>query len=125
MKLNILYNFYFKNLRYKFTNYFYFVIPRLFNYIIFYKDSMDYFTLSFYTKKYYLEIIMFYIKYSSVTLVKILNDIIAVDLFFKKTKFKLIYNLRSFKYNLFILLNIFLKATHILGSVSYLFNSSN
>ena len=118
-------NFNFKKLKYKFLINFFKAVPRFFNFLIFFEDAEN-IIFSFYMKNFYLERFTLFLKNSSITLLKILNDLVVVDLFFNKTKFKLIYNLRSYKYNTLIFLNYFVNLKDLVApSVTNIFKSAN
>lgn len=127
MKLNTFFydNFNLKNIKICFISVIVKIVFKLLQFSIFFRDGSGS-IIFFYTKNFYLESLLLFLKFSNLVLLKILNDITAVDLFSKKISFKFIYTLRSYKYNILIFISFFLKSLNILvSSINYLFSSSN
>lgn len=114
MKLN------FFNLKIKIIPIFYYILSDLYYFIVL-SGSL----ISFYIKSYSIKNFLFFLKNSSLFQIKILNDIVVIDLFAEKIRFKFVYNLQSFKYSINILINFFSHNKFLVSSVCSLFKSSN
>ena len=115
MKLNFIFN-----SKIKFVPILYHFLGNFYYFVILFDSNF-----SFYIKNYSIKIFLYILKCSNLFQIKLLNDIVVIDLFAEKNRFKFVYNLKSIKYSLIFLINFFSSDRVLVDSISFLFKSSN